>query len=519
MKRFWPVLVILILIAGGYIAFRVYRQNQNARAASSLQTETIARGSLTATVGATGTVRANQTAVLPWQTSGSVEKVNFKVGDKVNPGDLLANLKESSLGQNIIMARADLASSQKSLDDLMNSQTPKAQALQTVDTAQKALDDYTTSFSLQQAQAKQGLLDAQDAFDEAKRQRNNLNGARASQDTLDTYQAKYNLAQSQLDQAQAAYDRVTNLPEDNPTRSAARVALDNARKARDQALATWNWYKGTSSETDFAKADAKLAQAQAKLDEAQRAYDRIKDGPNPTDKAILEAQLADAQRSYNLIKDGPDVNDIEALQARISAAKATLAMTKLEAPFGGTVTMVDVKPGDQIAPGSTAVQIDDLSHLFVDVSVSEVDINRIQPGQSVTMTFDAINNVSYNGKVTEVSEVGAPVQGVVSFSVTVELTNPDKQVKPGMTAAVNIVVDQLNDVLMVPNRAVRLQDSQRIVYVLRDGNSTPVKVELGVSSDTMSEVTGGDLRVGDLVVLNPPVTFQTSGGSPFGRNR
>lgn len=85
---------------------------------------------------------------------------------------------------------------------------------------------------------------------------------------------------------------------------------------------------------------------------------------------------------------------------------------------------------------------------------------------------------------------------MVDFNVTVELTNPDEQVKPGMTAAVNVVVSQLSDVLLVPNRAVRFKNGDQVVYLLRDGQVVPVVIQLGASSDTDSQVVDGELKVG-----------------------
>jgi len=155
-----------------------------------------------------------------------------------------------------------------------------------------------------------------------------------------------------------------------------------------------------------------------------------------------------------------------------------------------------------------------LSHLLVDVDVSEVDINSIAVGQNVDVGFDAIQGKSYTGKVSEVGRVGTTVQGSVNFTVTVELTDADAAVKPGMTAAVTIFVKEIKDVLVVPNRAVRVVDAKRVVYILQNGVPTPVKIELGSTSDTESEVTGGDLKIGDTIVLNPPATF---GGGPAQR--
>jgi len=110
--------------------------------------------------------------------------------------------------------------------------------------------------------------------------------------------------------------------------------------------------------------------------------------------------------------------------------------------------------------------------------------------------------------------VGNVVQGVVQFNVTVELTDADEAVRPGMTAAVNIVVEQLDNVLLVPNRAVRLVDGQRVVYILQDQQLEAVQITLGATSDIESEVIAGDLRAGDLIVLNPPQNYETN-GPPF----
>jgi HlyD family secretion protein len=84
-----------------------------------------------------------------------------------------------------------------------------------------------------------------------------------------------------------------------------------------------------------------------------------------------------------------------------------------------------------------------------------------------------------------------------------------------MTAAVDIVVTELQDVLLVPNRSVRVQDGQRVVYVMRDGRLAQIKVTLGASSDSYSQILEGDLQVGDLIVLNPPLVFSQNGAPGF----
>jgi HlyD family secretion protein len=104
------------------------------------------------------------------------------------------------------------------------------------------------------------------------------------------------------------------------------------------------------------------------------------------------------------------------------------------------------------------------------------------------------------------------VQGVVSFTVTVELTDPDEFVKPGMTAAVNIIVEEVKDILLIPNRAVRLVNEERVVYLLVDGQPKSIKVSLGSTDGLNSVLVSGDIKEGDPIILNPPSIM----GGPFG---
>jgi HlyD family secretion protein len=174
--------------------------------------------------------------------------------------------------------------------------------------------------------------------------------------------------------------------------------------------------------------------------------------------------------------------------------------------------------GDLVNAGSQAFRIDDLSHLLVDVQIPEVDINSIQAGQQVDLTFDAIINTSYQGRVISVANIGTVQSGLVTFKVTIEILNPDEQVRPGMTAAVNIVINQLENVLTVPNRAVRLVDGETVVYLLKNNAIQMVSIKIGASSDVVSEVLSGDLKEGDKVILNPPSSIMDldfQGGPPF----
>ena len=460
MKRIIISLLILVVLGGAaYAAYYYYDQQQDKELISSLQTTVAGRGNLTASVGATGIVRPNQTATLTWQISGTVQQVQVVSDAQVSEGQVLAILQQASLPQSIILARAELVEAQKTLDNLLDSDSPRTSAWRNVTQAERAV-----------IQASRAL----DVFDEQK-YKDDLDDAR--QEVVDR--------EEDLEQAKEDFEPYQDWDPDNDTYKDYKQALDDAQNEYDEAL----------RRVDELELDQE--QAQANLESAQAA-------------------LADAQREFERVKSGPNSEDVVALEARVAAAQDALDLAQLTAPFAGRITSVDVMAGDRVAPGSPAFRLDDLSSLLVDVFVSEVDINRVQTGQAVNMTFDAILNQTYNGIVKEVSPVGVSLQGVIEFLVTVELSDADKNVKPGMTAAVNIVVDQLENVLLVPNRAVRVVDGQRVVYILDGDELVAVKIKLGASSDNESEVVESNLQSGDLIVLNPPQVWEAS-GSPFGR--
>lgn len=408
------LLLVVIIVAGVFFV----NKNKNAATNTGFQTATVKRGNLTATIGATGTVRAKQSAVLIWQAAGTVDTVNVKVGDNVPAGFVMSFLSKTSLPQSIILAEADLASAQKSLDDLLNSDTSRAQAV--ID-LRKAKDAYTKAYNWRR----------------------------------------------ELDK-----NRITIKEIEYKTFYGKQFPIETEKKV---------WADETTK---------------------QKAQE---------DLELKEARLNDAQRTYDLLTSGNTV-EIASAQARVDAAQATLNLSRVIAPFGGIVTEAYPLSGDQVSAGATAFRVDDLSSLLVDVEVSEVDINSVTIGQPATLSFDAILGKEYHGEVAEVAKVGTNTGGVVSFTVTVELTDADEFVKPGMTAAVNVVVKQENDVLLVPNRAVRLVDSERVVYILVNGLPQPVKVQLGSSSGVDSVLISGDIKEGDSIILNPP----TVNGGPFG---
>ncbi len=457
--------IVLGLCAAGYLALPYLLASQK-QAGSSYQTEAARVGSITAYVGATGSIRTNQTARLVWQASGKVTNVRVQKDQQVAVDTVLAELDPTSLAQNIITAQAELISAKEALDNALNN-------------------------SVARTNAQLALIQAEKDLEDAEEESQSKLYQRASQETIDIARANLINANEALDSAEEVFNQTRAAGEDSPVYAAGLSQYARAKQEQQNAEYNLRYVQELPDALDVEEVDAKLEQAKARLLSAREDWDRIKDGPNP--------------------------DDIAAAQARVDAAQATINQARLVAPFAGTITAVDAQQGDLVSTGILAFQIDDLSRLLVDVEVSEVDINHIQVGQTASLAFDAISGAEYHGAVTGIAANGSSTGGAVNFIVTVAIDDADEAIRPGMTAAVNIAVAQVDSALMVPNRAVRTENGKRVVYVLKTkaGEETAapaaVEVTLGVSSNNYSQVIEGELKAGDRIVLNTPAEIQAMG--------
>jgi HlyD family secretion protein len=541
-----PVLVILAV--GFFLTARANSQNQ-AELLSGLEVVTIEQGTMPFVIAAQGRVYANQSAVLSWKIPGKVGQVDVSSGVQVSAGDTLAALETSSLPPTVILAQSELVKTQNALDDLYNSERQAAAALKAVDDAQNALEDALNP-ERSQAQAQADVANAAVALEDAQRQYDILT-APVPQSAINQAYANLVLAENKLAQTRETIQQIeqqilfgaAGIPDFLPDafrtkvrtdlRKALRQALDGLQiqltqdqLAYENSLARYNNLLAPPDPLDVTVAQANLAAARAQLDDAQKTWERSKDGPSPADITVLEAVLSDAQREWQRLKDGPDPDDITMLEAQVAASQAILNQTSITAPFDGLVTLVQSQAGDQVAPGTLAFRIDDVSHLFVDLQISEIDINQIEIGQDVNLAFESVLAKTYRGKVVDVAVVGTELSGAINFEVRAELLDADEDIRIGMTSNVEIITRQKENVVAVPNRSIRALDGETVVYVLdapvplADNQKRllgltnpfrtaapgilPVRVELGETSGKLTEVIAGDLELGEQVVVDPP---------------
>jgi HlyD family secretion protein len=443
MRRFLIALIIIAVLvtAGGWIY-----QNYFAKAEQPRQEreEVVARlGTLTATVNTTGTILPEKQTALGFKSAGRVAKVLVKEGQTVKAGDVLAQLDTTDLEYAVAQAELSLASAQA---QLLRVQRDPAQ-----------YDLAAAEASVQSAKAAYSKMLAGPAAEEVRVARANLDQAEVS-----------------LKHAQEAYNQVADRPDVEMLPQA--LQLEQATKVYEVAQANFEL-------TTRGPTGAELAAARSSIAQAEAGLARLQEGV--ADEDLLIAQLG-----------------VEQAQLSLDQARLQLEGASLTAPHDGTITMVSIEEGE-LSGGQPAFTLTDLSQYHIDASVDEIDIGGIAEDQPVTTTVDALPGEILTGRVDQIATTSQlDSGGVVTYKVTIHLDPSDALLRAGMTANVDIVTERHEDVLLVPNRFIRIDRATGRAFVdkLVGEQVQPVEIQIGLRDETLSEVLAG-LGAGDVVVL------------------
>jgi len=270
----------------------------------------------------------------------------------------------------------------------------------------------------------------------------------------------------------------------------------------------------------------------------------------PLDLTASEQSIKEKEQKLADLKTGPTELDIRAQkiiiqqkQDALTSAKQTLADYFIQAPFDGVVAELSVKKGDSISSGASVITFI-TKQKMAEVTLNEVDIAKVKTGQKVTITFDAIEDLSISGEVIETDAIGTVSQGVVTYNVKIGFDTQDERVKSGMSMSATIITDVKQDVLLIPNSAVKTLGDASYVEVfdstINPKNSTTntatintknfpnqQSIQTGLINDSSTEILSG-LKEGDWVVsgtsssssttqtktTNTKSLFQMGGGGP-----
>lgn len=307
-------------------------------------------------------------------------------------------------------------------------------------------------------------------------------------------------------------------------------------------------------------AQGELTRAKVQAADAERQAERTRQ--LAAEKLVAQAELDTALANANAARAGVEVAEGRLSQARASLnqAKVNLEFTNILSPINGTVISRSVDKGQTVAASLQAptlfVIAEDLSKMQVDTSVAEADVGKLQPGMQASFLVDAFPNERFTGTVRQIRNSPQTVQNVVTYDAVIDVANPELKLRPGMTANVTFITAELDDVLRVPNAALRFRAPAELVAKARessqggrDGGSSgswtrrevggsggapamggsgsaggarpespdrrmvwamrgeppapaPVRIRVGLTDGSFTEVKEGELRPGDVVITD-----------------
>ncbi|MEK7576313.1 MAG: efflux RND transporter periplasmic adaptor subunit [Patescibacteria group bacterium] len=563
--------IAIALIAIASISYWGYGKLTDTSGETRYITSTVSKGTIIVSVTGSGQVSASNQIDLKPKASGDIVYVGVTSGQKVKAGALIAQINSQDAQKTVRDAEANLQSAKISLEklqqpadklSLIQSENSLAQAKESKINAQndltKAYEDgfntvansflnlptimtglqdmlFTTTFGLGNGQANiDYYANAVENYD-----------PKANDFKTDT-RTKYVSARANYDKTFSNYKSTNRSSNIAAIESIISETYDTTKSIAEAVKSANNliqFYKDKLSErnltpssvanTHLASLNAYTGQTNTALTNLSNAKDTLQNSKN----AIVNADrsISEKTESFAKLKAGADALDIQSSQLAVTQrenalldAKEKLSDYYIRAPFDGTIAKITVKVADSVSSG-TSLGTFMTQQKIAEVSLNEVDVAKIKVGQKVTLTFDAVEGLSISGKVAEIDTIGTVSQGVVTYSVKISFDTQDERIKSGMSTSAAIITDSKQDVLTVPNSAIKSQNNQYTVemfdtpIIQTQGNQGTISqipprqqlIEVGISDDILTEVILG-LKENDQVVTRiiSGVTTQTTTQAP-----
>jgi HlyD family secretion protein len=473
MKRFVIALIIVALLGGGF--WYVRGRGDPRPAQEPARTARVARGSVTASVSSTGTLRPYAQVEVRSRGTGTVIALTVQEGDRVTKGRLLAQIDDRD--------------------------------------ARSAAEE-------SEAQVRQVQVRLQQS-------RSQLDATRA-QNAVRVRQAEASLATARARLAQTrAGTRPEEIDQARQAQRQAELAVDLARQNLDRTRDLFNGGLVARSQLDAAQNQYDVAQAQLRA--AQSRLSQAQTGSRREDIAVVEAQVREAESNVaqaraTRIQERALEADVRAVQAQVSSAMVQLRQardrlgeTRIIAPIDGVVSTLSVQNGQSVIGGTSGggtlvMTIADVRVIQASAKVDESDIAQVRTGMRVRITADALQGKTFDGRVVRIAPQATVEQNVTQYTVIVDVLNPDASLRLGMSVDTEFIVTDRQGVLVVPAEAVRGKDAK--VLILVDGETLrAVVVQTGATDGRQVEITTG-VEAGDVVYLGPARRPAPAGGTP-----
>ena len=393
------------LILGGataaVLAFAGFYFWGNQSSTPQYMTAKVERGNLRNTVTATGTLQAVTTVQVGSQASGTLSALNADFNSVVKKGQVIAQLDPAVSKAQVDQARANLQQARASLQ----------QSIAGVAGSRAGVSD---------AQAK--------ALAASSTVQNNQSGVSSAQ-------ANLAVPKAQLD------DALAFLKQQDYLMKSGVIAQ------RDYDLAN----------TAYKTAEARYNQAAAQLNQAVLSEQSSAGSGVAQSQAQVQQSQAQVQQSQAQVQQSQA--QVQQAEAALRLAEVNLAHTTITSPIDGIVVSRDVNVGQTVAASLSAPTLftiaNDLTQMQVIANIDQADIGLVEQAKSVKFSVDAFPGKDFDGKIQQMRLNPQNVQNVVTYNVVIDVSNPDQKLKPGMTANLTITIDERNNVLKVPNSALR----------------------------------------------------------------
>lgn len=525
------LVAVLVLGAGGWALYS--RRAARAAADVTYVEQPVKRQTLRVTVSGTGPATATNAVLLKTTQSGTVTQVLVQEGDQVKAGQVLFTMANEQVVAALQQAEADLATAQSNLNQKLRPADTTVKAQQNkVESAELTLKQRTEELAglsvtapasgvitslaatvgsdVQAGAQLLAIYDDQTPSFIAQVPQDAAAGLKPGTDanvTIPGFGTRFGKVRSLTGNGQGGTGGKASLSVaiDLPATEGLRPGMSGTVVINAPGLAFQVTGTGTVQDDSVqvrAQTAGKVTQIAATEGARVSAGDLLVTLTNPqVELSYKQAtnDLATQRESLGALitpESDPD-GSIRQLQLKVDSAGRTLDEKRtavddlsVKAPIDGKLSGFTVKVGDKIDAKAQVAKVADYGAMEMKIAVDELDVAKMQIGQPVTITFDALPGKKYEGKVAKVALEGTVKNDIATFDVTVQIGNP-AGILAGMNGSAEIAIAQRENVLTVPAQAVRTIGGRSIVQVLQNGKPVQIEVQVGLRTTTDVEITSG----------------------------
>ncbi len=557
-KRKKTIFLLLLLLIGGYLIYTKFKKEEQI----SYVLTKVSKDNLQVTISGSGYVTSESQLQLKSKVGGKIVYLGVKNGDYLKKGDLILKIDDTEAQKLVKDAEISLENAKLSLEKIKKpidkDQILQAQSLleQTKEEKRKTEDDLISEYENSFIKINQVFKDIPDIIERVKNDLFVLDISKqyvnidyfaelirfSKPEVIPIRDNVYIYYKKTKNDFNKSFDLYKNLNKNSSyedieeTLNLTSETVKNLSETLKNAINVLESYrnfilesKGTGNDyvyTLLDKLNNYLTTINTHVTNLTLSKNNISQLKNSLNLADQDIQFREEQ--LNKLLRGADELDIKMQELSVKQKENDLlnAKRKLEdyyiySPLSGYIGQINIKNGEEINAG-TVVGIITSREKIAEISLNEIDLVKVKTGQMVMLTLDAVPDKKYRGRVVEIDPIGSVDQGVVNYKVKIIFENPSPEIKDGMSVDAEIITERKENVLLVPNQAIKNLRNQNYVEMVLDDINFPQNrnqliinyqpkterrfIKTGLANDEFTEVVSG-LKENDIIIL------RSSGGS------